>query len=360
MPKIDKLLEIVKAAGASDLHLAAGSAPMVRVNGLLEKTRHRRLTEEDIRQLVYEIMTDGQIRVFEEKGDIDVCYGAERVARVRANVYQTQSGVAAAIRLLPEQPPDLISLGFSDAVRQLMALQSGLILVTGPTNSGKTTTQAAMIDQINTDYSRHIITLENPIEFIHKNKNSLITQRQVGIHAPSFAQAIQAALHEDPDVLLISEMRDRKDISLALTAAEVGLLVIGTLPTGSAAATMRRMINIFPNHRQQPIRIMLADCLKGVISQQLLQRADGCGRLLAYELMLPDDAIANMIRENKIDQIPEALHNGSRQGMRLMDNHLKALVDSGQISAAEAARVTSEASRFNESAFENETAGAAV
>lgn len=354
MPKIEKLLEIVKSAGASDLHLAAGSVPMIRVNGILEKTRHRRLAEEDIRQLVYEIMTDGEIKLFEKNGDLDVCYSSNWIARVRLNVYRTQTGIAAAIRLLPEYPPDLTSLGFSEAVQQLLDIKSGLILVTGPANSGKTTTLAAMVDYINTDYLRHIVTLEAPIEFIHKNKNSLITQRQIGIHALSFSQALGAALHEDPDVIVVGEMRDMETISMAVTAAEVGLLVIGSLHTCGAEATIRHIIDVFPRDRQLPFRIMLADALKGIISQQLLRRADGSGRILAYELMLENETIANMIRDDQIERISAAIQDESRQGMRLMDNQLKILVDSGQISAGEAARFAAEPSRFLEQESENE------
>ncbi len=353
MPKIDRLLEIVKTAGASDLHLVAGSVPMIRANGRLEKTRHRLLADEDIRQLVYEILSDKQINQFEETGDLDLSYGAANIARVRVNVYLTQSGMAAAIRLIPENPPDLGSLGFSEAVSRLTENKSGLVLVTGPTNSGKTTTLAAMVDHINTEFSRHIITLEDPIEYIHDNQNSLISQRQIGLHAESFAVALRAALREDPDVILVGEMRDIETISLAVTAAEVGLLVMGTLHTCSAAATVDRMIDIFPADQQQQIRIMLADSLKGVVSQQLLRRADGAGRIVAYELMLQNSSIAGMIRERKTHQIPNAIQTGGKAGMRLLDNHLKALVDSGQVTAREAMRFADDPAQFYDQVTDN-------
>jgi len=346
MAKIDQLLEIVKAADASDLHLTAGSVPMIRVHGQLEKTRHRRLSDEEIKQLIYEILTDDQIRRFEKSGDLDLAHGVEDIARFRLNIYKTQSGIAAAIRLIPEQIHDLTVLGFPDTVSHLAEMKSGLVLVTGPTNSGKTTTLASMVDHINTNFSRHVLTLEDPIEYIHHNKNSLISQRQIGAHAASFATALKAALREDPDVILVGEMRDLETISLAVTAAEVGLLVMGTLHTSTAAATIDRIIDVFPPDQQPQIRIMLANSLRGIISQQLLKRADGTGRLVAFELLLQSSSIAAMIREGKTHQIATALQTGRKQGMRLLDHHLKALVESSQITVEEAARAASDPASF--------------
>lgn len=350
MAKIHQLLQIVKSANATDLHLASGSMPIVRVNGHLEKTRHRRLVDSEISQLLYELLTDDQIRQFEKAGDLDFAHGVEGVARFRFNIYRTQTGIAASIRVIPDLVLSLESLGFGEPVAHLAEIKSGLVLVTGPTNSGKTTTLAAMVDHINTNYSRHIITLEDPIEYVHTSKNSLISQRQVGLHVTSFATGLRAALREDPDVVLVGEMRDMETISLAVTAAEVGLLVLGTLHTTSAAGTIDRIIDVFPTDQQQQIRIMLAESLTGIVSQQLVRRADNSGRVAAYELMLKSTAISGMIREGKTHQIPTAIQTGRGQGMRLLDSHLKTLIDAGTILAREAAIVASEPERFRDSA----------
>jgi len=348
MAKIDKLLEIVKTAGASDLHLVAGSVPLVRLHGQLEKTRHRELSHTEVKQLVYEILTDDQIRHFEKTGDLDLAYGRDSLGRFRISIYMTQAGVGTAVRIIPEQPPDLLSLGFSEAVCKLVENRSGLLLVTGPTNSGKTTTLAAMVDHINVNSSRHIVTLEDPIEYIHANKNSLISQRQVGLHSASFATGLRAALREDPDVILVGEMRDLETISLAMTAAEIGLLVMATLHTRSASATVDRIIEVFPVDQQQQIRVMFADSIRGVLSQQLPRQADGQGRTAAYELMVRTTSIASMIREQKTHQIPTAIQTGRKQGMQLIDNHLQQLVEEGHISPHEALKCATDPKRFQE------------
>ncbi|MFQ6007797.1 MAG: type IV pilus twitching motility protein PilT [Candidatus Zixiibacteriota bacterium] len=354
MAKINQLLHIVKEANATDLHLVAGSVPIIRINGQLEKTKHKNLSNQTIKQLIYEILSDDQIRQFEKRGDLDVAYGVKGVARFRINVYRMHGGIGAAIRLIPDRIFDLATLGFSDTVTKMAESKSGLVLVTGPTNSGKTTTLASMIDHINTKFSRHIITLEDPIEYIHSNKNSLICQRQIGLHAESFAAALRAALREDPDVILVGELRDTETISLAITAAEVGLLVMGTLHTCTAVGTIDRIIDVFPADYQQQIRIMLADTLIGTVSQQLVRRADGPGRIVAYELLTCTAAIANLIREGKTYQIPSVIQSGRKHGMRLLDNHLKALVDSGQITAEEAVRVAVDPSQFYDKVSQKE------
>ncbi|MEA3297830.1 MAG: type IV pilus twitching motility protein PilT [candidate division Zixibacteria bacterium] len=342
MSKIDQLLKIVKKADASDLHLVAGSVPMIRKDGNLAKTRHKKLTAESIKMLVYEILTDTQIRHFEKKGDLDFVHGIDKIARFRINIYKAHSGIAAAIRLIPDSIVNLNDLGFSGLVAQMTENKSGLVVVTGPTNSGKSTTLAAMVDHINTGFSRHIITLEDPIEYVHENKNSLISQRQIGLHSMSFAIALKAALREDPDVVLVGEMRDTETISMAVTAAEVGLLVLGTLHTCAAASTIDRIIDVFPAEQQQQMRIMLADTLIGVVSQQLLRRADGNGRIAAYELMVSTTSIRSLIREGKTYQIPSSIQTGRKSGMRLLDNHLRALVDSGTVNIEEAIRVATD------------------
>jgi len=348
MAKIDNLLKIVKLAEASDIHLGPGSVPIIRVNGELEKTKHRQLTEDDVKQLLYELMADDQIRQFERTGDYDLAYGIEGVGRFRLNVFRTSKGVSASIRLISDEILDLETLGFSEAVSHLAESKSGLVLVTGPTNSGKTTTLAAMVDHINTNFSKHIITLEDPIEYVHQAKNSLISQRQIGLHSQTFSSGLRAALREDPDVILVGEMRDMETISLAVTAAEVGLLVMGTLHTCSASATIDRIIDVFPPDQQAQIRIMLADSVAGIISQQLLRRADANGRVVAYELMLKSASISSLIREAKTHQIPSAIQTSSKKGMRLLDSHLKELVDSGQVAANEAAKLADNPSGFIE------------
>ncbi len=346
MAKIDQLLKIIREAGASDLHLTVGSVPIIRVNGALEKTRSKTLTQEVIKQLIYEILTDAQIRAFEKSGDLDFAYGVEGVARFRVNIYQTYGGVGAAIRLIPDKIIDLASLGFSEAVSKLVEHKSGIVLITGPTNSGKTTTLAAIVDHLNTKFSRHMITLEDPIEYVHVNKNSLISQRQIGLHSQSFPMALRAALREDPDVILVGEMRDTETISLAITAAEVGLLVLGTLHTRTAASTIDRIIDVFPPVQQQQIRIMLADSLLGVVSQQLVRKADSSGRTVAFELLNRTTSLSNLIREAKTHQIPTAIQTGRKQGMQLLDFHLRELVDRGTITPEEAMRVATEPGQF--------------
>jgi twitching motility protein PilT len=346
MAKIDQILKIVKDANASDLHLTVGTVPVIRINGQLEKTRTKNLTADGIRQLIYEILTDTQIKQFEKNGDLDFSYSIEEVARFRINVYKTQSGIGSAIRLVPDEIRDLLSLGFTESVVHLSESKSGIVLITGPTNSGKTTTLASIVDHINVKFSKHIITLEDPIEYVHTNKNSLISQRQIGLHSQSFPLALRAALREDPDVILVGEMRDMETISLAITAAEVGLLVLGTLHTRTAASTIDRIIDVFPPSQQQQIRIMLADSIMGVVSQQLVRKADGKGRTVAFELLTRASSLGNLIRESKTFQIPIAIQTGRKQGMQLLDNHLRELVDRNIITADEAMRVATDPSQF--------------
>ncbi|MFZ1947046.1 MAG: type IV pilus twitching motility protein PilT [bacterium] len=350
MPRIDKILQIVRSAEASDLHLIGGSAPLVRMHGQLERTRHRTLPNEEVKHLIYEILSDDQIHRFEKTGDLDMAYGVEGLGRFRVNVYKTHAGIGVAIRIIPDHPPGLAALGFSQTVAGLAESKCGLVLVTGPTNSGKTTTLASMVDHINVTSSRHIVTLEDPIEYIHTNKNSLVSQRQIGLHSESFTTGLRAALREDPDVVLVGEMRDLETIALAITAAEVGLLVMGTLHTRAAAATVDRIIEVFPVEQQQQIRVMLADSLKGVISQQLPKRADGRGRVAAYEMMVQTNSIASLIREQKTFQIPTAIQTGRKQGMQLLDNHLMELVEAGTIAPGDAMKCANDPARFTEAA----------
>ncbi len=346
MAKLNQLLQIVREADASDLHLASGSVPVIRVAGKLEKTSGKRLGAENVRALLYEILTDEQIRRFERDGDLDVAYGIEDGARFRINMFKMHLGPAAAVRMIPDTVLSLEELGFGDTVERLAEQDAGLLLVTGPTNSGKTTTLAALVDHINTNKSRHIITLEDPIEYLHTNCNSLISQRQVGLHVRSFGAGVKAALREDPDVIVIGDLWDTETIAQAVTAAETGLLVIGTLHTTSAAATVDRLVDVFPYDQQQQMRVLLADALIGVVSQQLVMKAKGHGRVLAYELMTRASSVKNLIREGRTHDLPEVIESSRNLGMRLLDNHLNALVQAGIISPEEAVRVAHDPTAF--------------
>ncbi len=338
MPKIDPFLKIMHEHGASDLHIGDGSVPMLRINGVLEKTKHKILSVEEVKILLYELLTDTQINQFETAGELDVAYTLPDVARFRINMYKKYVGLGAAFRIIPNNIPSLESLGLPDVLQKMLAQKNGLILVTGPTNSGKSTTLAAMIDYLNEHRNYHIITLEDPLEFIHSNKNCLINQRQIGQHSESFASALRAALREDPNVILVGEMRDNETISLALTAAEVGLLVLGTLHTKSAVQTVSRVVDVFPPDQQSQVRIALSEVLIGICCQQLVKRADGTGRVAALEIMLQTPAISNLIREAKSHQINNAIVTGKQLGMQQLDQHLKDLVTQKVITADEAAR----------------------
>lgn len=342
MARIDTFLEIMQKAGASDLHLSAGQTPMLRVHGVLERAKHRPLTEEEVRLLIYELLADPQIARFEAEGELDCAYTLEGVARFRINVYRKHPGLAAALRIIPNDIPTLDQLGFPPVLKTLLQQKAGLILVTGPTNSGKTTTLAAMVDYLNENMKYHIITLEDPLEFIHTSKQCLINQRQIGDHSRSFASALRAALREDPNVVLVGEMRDLETISLALTAAELGLLVLGTLHTKSAAQTISRITDAFPPEQQAAVRVALSEVLVGICSQQLLRRADRAGRVAAQEILVANTAVRNLIREGKTHQVNNVITTGRKEGMRLLDHHLRELVEQGIVAAAEAARYASD------------------
>jgi twitching motility protein PilT len=346
LPRIDAFLEVMEQAGASDLHLSTGCVPMLRLNGVLERTRHRPLSEEEVRLLVYELLADEQVARFEANGELDCAYTLEGVARFRLNVYRKHPGMAAAIRIIPHEVPSLDQLGFPPVLKSLLQQRSGLVLVTGPTNSGKSTTLAAMVDYLNEQMKYHIITLEDPLEFIHTNRQCLINQRQIGEHSRSFADALRAALREDPDVILVGEMRDLETISLALTAAELGLLVLGTLHTRSAAQTISRISDAFPSDQQSAVRLGLSEVLLGVCSQQLLRRADGHGRVAAMEILVANGAVRNLIREGKNHQVNNVITTGRREGMKLLDQHLRELVEAGMVTVEEAARHSTEPRAF--------------
>ncbi len=342
MPKIDTFLRIMRNEGASDLHLSTGSVPVLRINGALEEAEHRPLTGDEVRLLVYELLTDAQIHHFEHQGELDCAHTIDGVARFRIHAYKKHPGMAAAFRVIPHEVPELEELGMPEVVRGMLDSRSGLILVTGPTNSGKSTTLAAMVDYLNRTRSYHIITLEDPLEFIHENRQCLINQRQIGEHSLSFADALRGALRADPNVILVGEMRDLETISLALTAAELGLLVMGTLHTKSAAQTISRVADAFPVDQQAAVRHALSEVLVGICSQQLLRRKDGQGRVAALEILVGTPAVRTMIREAKGHQVNNVIMTGKKDGMKLRDQHLKELIEADVVSPEEAALVAEE------------------
>ena len=340
MPQIDEILKHMKELDASDVHLVTGSPITFRIHGDLVPANDRALSAAEVELLLYEMIGAEHLESFEKRWDLDTSHMIEGYARFRVNLFRDHRGPGGVLRIIPEDPPTLGELGFSDVVTKLAESTRGLILVTGPTNSGKSTTLAAMINHLNETTAKHIITLEDPLEFVHRNKRCLITQRQVGSHTRDFATGLRAALREDPNVILVGEMRDLETIHLALTAAELGLCVFGTLHTKSAAQTVNRMIDAFPADQQSQIRVLLSEGLKGVIAQQLVRRADGHGRVAAYEIMINNPAIANMIREGKTYQITTSIQTGKREGMQLLEQHLAQLMEAGII-APEAAYAAS-------------------
>jgi len=335
----------------SDLHLMCGARPLIRVHGDLERIDFGDggvvLTPEMNRGFIYEILNDDQIRHFEATGDLDLAYELKGVARFRVNVHNQINGPSTVMRTIPADIATVDELGLPNQLKEIAKFSSGLILVTGPTGSGKTTSLAAMMDQTNDEREGHIITIEDPIEFVHQNKSCLITQREVGVHTNSFAAALRVALRQDPDIILVGEMRDLETISLALTAAETGSLVFATLHTNSAAKTINRIIDVFPNEAQNQIRALLSECLSSVIAQTLLKTSDGKGRVAAMEIMICNPAIRNAIRENKIEQIVSIMQTSSREGMQMLDDHLLRLMSEGVVTPEAAREKALEKHRFN-------------
>lgn len=328
---IADLLSLTKERGASDLHLSAGSPPMMRLLGEMVSIEKQPLDREEVHRLIYEILTDEQRRDFEEERDLDFAIELGEVARFRVNVFFQRNGEGAVFRVIPTKIRSFEELGLPEVVRTLSQRENGLVLVTGPTGSGKSTTLAAMVDHINSTQRRHIITLEEPIEFVHQSKLSLVNQREVGSHTKSFAKALRAALREDPDVILVGEMRDLETISLALTAAETGHLVLATLHTKSAPKTIDRIVDVFPSHQQPQVRSMLAESVQGIISQILLPTRDGKGRVPALEIMVGTLAIRNLIREGKTHQMPSAIQTGASFGMVSLEQSIRNLIAQNRI-----------------------------
>jgi twitching motility protein PilT len=336
MPKIDQFLNLLVQHGGSDLHLSCGGPPVLRVHGHLQRVQFRDLVEADLNLLLGEIITPVQLERYQATHDLDFAYEIRGVARFRGNFFRQHRGPGAVFRIIPSKIPSAEEINLPDVIRRFTDLNKGLVLVTGPTGSGKSTTLAAMIDLINQTRPEHILTIEDPIEFVHLNKKALVNQREVGPHTESFASALKAALREDPDVILVGEMRDRETIALALTAAETGHLVFGTLHTNSAHKTVDRIIDTFPGDLQHQVRAMLSESLRGVVAQQLLRKKDGKGRVAAHEIMVGTAAVSNLIREGKTYQIPSIIQTGKKDGMVQMDQSILAHLMAGLIDGKEA------------------------
>jgi len=346
MAHIDQFLQEVLRRKGSDLHFIAGDPPRIRLYGDLTPLRGEILTAEFAREALYEIMPAKAQARFEKHDGADFAYTLGDLGRFRVNVMRQLNGMGAVFRAIPSKALSMDELNLPDAVRNLARANNGLILVTGKTGSGKSTTLAAMIDDINRRDKGHILTVEDPIEFVHQRKNCLISQREIGVHAQSFSQALHSGLREDPDVILVGELRDLETISIAVTAAEMGILVMGTLHTNGAAQTVDRIINVFPADKQSHVRTMLSTSLRGVISQQLLQRADRQGRVAALEILVNNSAVANLIRQGKLDQLENTMQSGAASGMRTMDTSIQALLDNRQISGKEAYKKAINKARF--------------
>jgi twitching motility protein PilT len=330
---ISELLEHVLKLGASDLHITAGSAPTVRVHGALRRlSQYPELEPEELQRMVYSILTQKQRERLEQELELDVSYSLPGKARFRVNVYFQRDAMGAAFRLIPFEITDIGGLGLPPQVEEFARLPRGLVLVTGPTGSGKSTTLASLVDVVNSEKDLHIMTVEDPIEFLHKHKRAIVNQREVGQDTHSFAQALKHVLRQDPDVILVGEMRDLETISTALTAAETGHLVFATLHTQDAPQTIDRVIDVFPPAQQQQIRVQLASTLQGVMTQQLLPTVDGQGRTVAVEVLVATPAVRNLIREAKVHQIYSAMQAGGKFGMQTMDHSLAALVRANRIS----------------------------
>lgn len=332
---ITQLLTFAHREGASDVHLSSGEPPMVRLHGDMKRIEHPPLSAEEVHAMVFDIMTDAIRKQFQETNDVDFSFELGEVARFRVNVFRTRKGEAAVFRTIPTKVMSIDELGLPPVFKDICQKEKGLVLVTGPTGSGKSTTLAAMIDFINETYEGHILTIEDPIEFVHRSKKCLVNQREVGPHTMSFNAALRGALREDPDVILVGEMRDLETISLALTAAETGHLVFATVHTSSAPKTVDRIIDVFPAAQQGQIRAMFAESIQAIITQTLVKKRAG-GRIAALEILIGTPAVRNLIRENKIHQLPSALQTGQAWGMQTLDMALLDLVARGLVTKEEA------------------------
>jgi twitching motility protein PilT len=334
--KIDALLKLMNDQGASDLHLVAGSQPIFRIHGEIERVEYESLQNDELKEMLYEVAPKNKIEVFEETGDVDFAYEIPNLARYRANFFQQKRGMGAVFREIPDEILTIEQLDLPASITKLSMLHEGMVLVTGPTGSGKSTTLAAMVDHVNKNRKNHIITVEDPVEFVHKNQGCVINHREVGVHTKSFKSALRGALREDPDIILVGEMRDLETIELALEAASTGHLVLATLHTQNATKTIDRVIDVFPAHQQSQIRTSLSESLKGVVAQKLLKRVDKEGRVAVFEILVVTSAVSNLIREGKTFQIPSAIQTGRKYGMQSLDDAILAALNSKKISVEDA------------------------
>ncbi len=346
MAQIDAFFKLMHEQGASDLHLVSGQQPALRILGDIERIKYKVLDSDDLRSMLYEIAPEDKIKVFEETGDIDFGYEIPGVARYRANFFMQKYGVAAVFREIPSTILTTTQLGLPAVISKLSSLPRGLVVVTGPTGSGKSTTLAAIVDEANRTRKDHIITVEDPIEFVHQSKECIVNHREVGLHTKSFSAALRGALREDPDIILVGEMRDLETISLAIEAASTGHLVFGTLHTTSAAKTVDRIIEVFPSSEQSQIRSTLSDGLRAVIAQVLFKRIDKKARCAALEILIATPAARNLIRESKTHQLASTMQTGKKYGMQLLDDAIMELYNKRWIAANEAYSKANDKARF--------------
>jgi twitching motility protein PilT len=346
MAKIDAFFKLLNEQGASDLHLASGQQPALRVRGEIERIKYERLNSDDLRGMLYEITPEDKIKVFEETGDIDFGYEIPGLARYRCNFFMQKNGVAAVFREIPDTIMTCEQLGLPPVIAKLASLPRGLVLVTGPTGSGKSTTLAAIVDESNRTRKDHIITIEDPIEFVHQSQSCIVNHREVGLHTKTFSAALRGALREDPDIILVGEMRDLETMSLAIEAASTGHLVFATLHTPSAPKTVDRIIEVFPHDQQAQTRSTLSDGLRAIVAQVLFKRVDIKGRCVALEILIATAAVRNLIREGKTHQIPSMIQTGKKYGMILLDDAIMDLLNKGMISADEAYMKANDKGRF--------------
>ncbi len=346
MARIDAFFKLMNEQGASDLHLVSGQPPALRIRGDVERIKYKVLDDDNLRSMLYEISPEEKVKIFEESGDVDFGYEIPGLARYRANFFMQKNGIGAVFREIPSTIMTVEQLGLPAVISKLATLPRGLVLVTGPTGSGKSTTLAAIIDVANRSRKDHIITIEDPIEFVHQSQSCIVNHREVGIHTNSFASALRGALREDPDIILVGEMRDLETISLAIEAASTGHLVFGTLHTTSAPKTVDRAIEVFPANEQQQIRSTLADGLRAIIAQVLFKRIDKKARCVALEILIANAAVRNLVREGKTHQIPSMIQTGKKYGMQLLDDAIMELYNKGWISADEAYMKANEKEKF--------------
>ena len=346
MAKIDAFFQLMHDQGASDLHLVTGQQPALRIRGEIERIKYNVLENDELKAMLYEIAPEHKVKQFEEVGDVDFAYEIPNLARYRANFFMQKYGVAAVFREVPTKIMTAQQLGLPPVVSRLASLPRGLVLVTGPTGSGKSTTLAAIIDEANRTRKDHIITIEDPIEFVHQSQGCIVNHREVGIHTKTFSAALRGALREDPDIILVGELRDLETIQMAIEAASTGHLVFGTLHTTSAAKTVDRIIEVFPANEQMQIRSTLADGLRAVIAQVLFKRIDKKARIPALEILIANSAVRNLIRESKTYQLPSMMQTGIKYGMQLLDDAIMDLMNKGWISPDDAYSKANDKTKF--------------